>query len=475
MLRRFDLAAERIAERTSTDRERYLDFLRVVAISLVVLGHWLVRVVTEQDGEMRSDYLLVAEPWTQWASWIFQVMPLFFIVGGVLNLRSWRRARERGTGAVAWTRTRARRLLRPLVPLLVLWLVLAAILRLAGRDDVLAFSTETAIIPAWFLAAYLLVTALTPVVADRGDHRVLVALVAAATVVDGLRFAEPAALAWVPEMGGEPLFATLNFVFVWVAVHQLGFRWCDGQVPQRGVSRAALVLGALVVLGGLVLAGYPRSMVQVPGEELSNSTPPTIALFALGVAQLGVALVARVPVEGWLERLRPWGAVALLGSRLMTVFLWHQTAMLTVSTVAVVFEPWPLAAEIDATWWATRPLWLAACVAVLVPLVAVFGRFERVGDAPRSTLPPRAAAVKTAAAVVVTSASLGWLIVGGLTDPEGPLRLPVGPLVALLVGMAALGVLGGRHTRRVLAALGSDRGASRRRVRAGPRDRSGEA
>jgi hypothetical protein len=44
--------------------------------------------------------------------------------------------------------------------------------------------------------------------------------------------------------------------------------------------------------------------------------------------------------------------------------------------------------------------------------------------------------------VLVTSASVGWLIAEGLTDPDGLLGLPIGPLIGILAGMAGLGVIG---------------------------------
>jgi len=111
--------AERVAAETPPDRDRYLDFLRVAAILMVVLGHWVVRVVLAPDGEPRAEYLLAVEPSWQWASLIWQVMPVIFLVGGVLNARSWCRARADGIISVDWIQHRARRLLRPTIALLL--------------------------------------------------------------------------------------------------------------------------------------------------------------------------------------------------------------------------------------------------------------------------------------------------------------------------------------------------------------------
>ena len=449
MFDRIDRLVRTIEQDTPADRDRYLDALRVGAILVVVLGHWLARVIVERDGEVTTGHLLAMEPATQWITWLVQVMPLFFIVGGLLNLRSWRRARERGTGAVTWVRNRARRLLRPLVPLLALWVGIASVLAATDRLDALPFDAETAIIPVWFLAAYLVVTALTPVLADRGDVRVVLLLVVGAVIVDALRFGQPEVIAWMPTVDGEPLSAAINYVLVWVAVHQLGFWWNDARVPRQPSVAVLVAVGAVVGLALLVtLAGYPRSMVQFPGEAPTNDAPPTIALFVLGVAQLGVAVALRPVVDRWLGHPRAWGVVALLGSRLMTVFLWHQTAMLAVATLVVHGDVWPTAAGIDARWLALRPLWIVTCAVALVPLVVAFGRFEDVGPPPDMGPSPRTAAAITAVAVSLTSASLGWLIVGGLTDPDGPLGLPILPLAGIATGMVVLGSFGQKRARR---------------------------
>ncbi len=439
MLGRFDYLAARIERETPDDRDRYLDLLRVLAILVVVLGHWLARVVIAPDGEPTGRQLLSVAPATRWATWVVQVMPLFFIVGGALNLRSWRRAQAAGTGGVEWVRHRARRLLRPLVPLLWLWVGVSAFLAETGRIGAMLFRPEAAIVPVWFLAAYLVVTALTPVLADRGHVRVLAACVVAAATVDALRFAQPPWLAGTPVVDGVPLYAVLNYVFVWTAVHQLGYLWADGRVPRRRTAQWAQASAAVSVLGLLVgVAGYPIAMVA--GGPTDNDAPPTIALFVLGLAQLGIALALRPTAERWLQRTRAWGAVGMLGSRLMTVFLWHQTAMLVVAEALRATHPWPIAREVGWQWVATRPLWITACLVVLVPLVGLFGRFERTDPAPATRLPSPIAVAMTALAVLATSASLGWLIVGGLASPEAPLSLPIVPVVGVIAGMGGLAV-----------------------------------
>ena len=81
-------------DRAASAREPSADFYRVVAVVVVVVGHWLVSAVTYRDSEFGNDYPLDVMPWTRWLTLVFQVVPVFFLVGGYANGASWARWRE---------------------------------------------------------------------------------------------------------------------------------------------------------------------------------------------------------------------------------------------------------------------------------------------------------------------------------------------------------------------------------------------
>src|SRR5688500_18590498 len=154
-----------LADAAPARRDRYVDLLRAVAITAVVIGHWLVTVISyDPQGRLTGRSALVDLPWAQPATWLVQVMPVFFLVGGYANAASLRSVWRRGGDAVDWLQDRSGRLVRP-PTLLVLALAVAALAaRWLGADAsqvrvVVWFCT----IPLWFLAAYLAVVVLTPV------------------------------------------------------------------------------------------------------------------------------------------------------------------------------------------------------------------------------------------------------------------------------------------------------------------------
>ncbi len=429
---------ERVEAATPSDRDRYLDFLRVAAILMVILGHWVVRVVVAPDGAAEAQYLLEVQPAWQWATLVWQVMPLIFLVGGALNAGSWRRARDEGQAPVDWIRRRAERLLRPTTALLVV-LVPAWILADLAVPEALLIDPDVALIPLWFIAAYLVVTALTPITLalhERGwSLPAIIAAVAVAAVLDLLRFADLG-----PVVGTQPMVGFPNFLLIWVSIHQLGHLWADDGLPNRLAGKLAVTAagaGALMVLIGA--AGWPLTMVPVEGTaEPNNAAPPTIALFALALVQTGVALLARGPMRRALDRPWFWTPVALVGARMLTLFLWHQVAMVVVTNLAVQLNWLPLTQTIDARWWAQQPLWVLAFAVVLAGFVAVVGRFEdKAGDA----VPEGGRWPATLAGIALTAAGISGLLWIGTA--ELPTALALVFLGLLLGGFRALGALGG--------------------------------
>jgi hypothetical protein len=372
-----------LARNTPADRERYLDLLRVLAIGTVVLGHWLlIQVDHDRAGRLEGDSALIELSAARPATWLFQVMPVFFLVGGYANAASLNSQRRRGGGAVDWLLDRSDRLLRPTTTLVLVLAAGALGSWLAGVDaEQIRLVVWFATIPLWFLAAYLVVVALTPIM--YALHRrfglavplVLVLLVAAGDL---------------GRLLGPRSLADGNFLFGWVAMHQLGFAWRDtrtGTGRRTGLRRTrlpmnrrvavTLLVGGLAALLALTVAGpYPFSMVNIRGERLQNMSPPSLALLAEATWQLGLILLLREPAERWLHRPRPWQVVVAANGVVLTIFLWQITAvvLLVGALDALHVLPTP---EIGSTaWWLWRLPWLIALTVVLAVLVAIFGPIE---------------------------------------------------------------------------------------------------
>ncbi|MDD9922895.1 MAG: acyltransferase, partial [Boseongicola sp.] len=122
------------AERTPDSRNRAIDLYRAIAILFVIFGHWLLVAAVDRDNSLQLSILLAEQPWTQYATWVAQVMPVFFFVGGFSNSLSWKSALRDNEKARTWAATRLSRLLVPTVPLVIVWAVLAVIASQAGME-----------------------------------------------------------------------------------------------------------------------------------------------------------------------------------------------------------------------------------------------------------------------------------------------------------------------------------------------------
>jgi peptidoglycan/LPS O-acetylase OafA/YrhL len=387
----------RIAQATPDTRDRAIDGLRAAAILGVVGGHWLVTALTERsDGSLRIDsplrYLGGFAP----VSWLFETLGVFFLVGGCAAAKSLGR---HGPDTGAWVR---RRMARLLTPVLAATVALAAALPIASLAGVAGGTLRTWTVlfvqPLWFIAVYAAVTALTPF-AMRLDDRLgawaALPFLAAVAAVDLIRYGPWAA-------GAPGWVGFLTVLPAWLFMYQLGVAWARGRLGRR--AAAGLVAGGAALFAVLVGAlDYPASMVGVPGAARSNSSPPSLLVPALAAVQAGAALLVRDRLDGLLRR-RPalWAAVATVNLYALAIFCWHLTAVVLMSLGAQQLGGVAgLTTRPDtATWVGARLVWLPLLGVVLVGLVALAGRLERLTSAHR-VLAGVAAAGFTAYALAV--------------------------------------------------------------------------
>ncbi|WP_405872499.1 acyltransferase [Streptomyces zaomyceticus] len=417
------ISACELAAATPASRDRYVDLLRVASLAVVVLGHWLMAAVTT-DGQVGN--LLAVVPELQVVTWLFQVMPVFFFVGGFSHALA---HRSRPQYAV-FLRARLQRLLRPTMVFVGVWGAAALVLQLSGADGGLTgVALRLVTQPLWFIGIYLAMVAFTPPLLrlhERWGWGAFGALAGGAVAVDVLRFA-----------ADVPFVEFLNFAFVWLAVHQLGFLRADGMIRRPALLAGAGLLGATALVA---LGPYPLSMVGMPGEKVSNMAPPTLALLCHGLWLVGAVELLRGPGARLVARAGVWRAVVAANGIAMTAFLWHLTAMLGVYGAMLGLGR---ALPVPATggWWAQVPLRFLAAGLLTALLVAAFRRFE----APVPAAPATGEGGPVAA-VGITLALLGVLglsLTGfaGLLDGHSAVLIAVPVTAPTAVGLALAGWL----------------------------------
>ncbi|MGH3715029.1 MAG: acyltransferase family protein [Micromonosporaceae bacterium] len=359
-------ALDRIAEARSGSHDRAVDLLRLAAVGVVVVWHWVFSVTHRLGDVLVNPNPIDTVPGGWVLTWGFQVVPLFFLIGGYANLAAWDRVHGSARRFLRW---RLRRVLGPALVFVAVWALVDVLLRLLRPDyPGIVYAAPILITPLWFVLAYAWVLLLVPLTATAHRRYGVAVVVALGTVIVA---ADVARFWW-----GAAWAGAVNTALVWVFVHQLGYLWRD-QLRRPG-WRGWLLAGAALVAMALAvgLGPYPRSMVAVPSGEFSPLFPTTAVVAGLAVFQLGAASLLAVPLAGWLRRRRVWRGIVAGNAVAYTVFLWHMTALLVVFVAAerLGFRP---PADPTPTWWLTRPLWLLAPAVALVPLVAAFAPLER--------------------------------------------------------------------------------------------------
>jgi fucose 4-O-acetylase-like acetyltransferase len=169
-------------------RDRYVDLLRAGCLLVVVVWHWVFSVISWRGDGPHASNPIGSTPGLWALTWVLQVMPAFFVLGGYANGRSWTSARRYRVFV-------SKRLGRLLVPTAIV-----VALALVGRTIVLHVSPDAAWVdrsirlllsPLWFLGVYVVLVLLVPVTAklhERGRELGLLLFAGAAVWCDLLRF-----------------------------------------------------------------------------------------------------------------------------------------------------------------------------------------------------------------------------------------------------------------------------------------------
>ncbi|MER6517501.1 MULTISPECIES: acyltransferase [unclassified Streptomyces] len=364
--------ADRIEARTPAHRDRAIDGLRALALLAVPIGHWMLGGLTlDGEGALHNASPLASFGGLAPASWVLQMLGVFFLVGGYASVLSFRR---RDGSTAAWLRGRIVRLGRPVLGVTAVWALLAPVAYAAGVPETTLRTGATLVIqPLWFVGVYVVVTALTPYcvrAAGRLGGWAAAPLLGSVAVVDFLRYG--------PFADSVPSWAALlNILPGWLFAYQLGVSWGERRVDRRG-AWLLLVGGSVLFAALLTVFHYPASMVGVPGEARTNSHPPSLLVLALAAAQSGAAILLRDRLARLLARPALWAPVVVVNLCAMTVLCWHQTAMLAAAVPGSLLggAAGLTTAPDSVGWLLARAAWLPVFGALLVGIARYARRFE---------------------------------------------------------------------------------------------------
>lgn len=352
-------------------RDRVADLVRIVSLGVVIVWHSTLSLFNRTNsgeltmpnpvGDYRGLWLI---------TWVLQVMPLFFVVSGAVNADAWDRYRRRGGTARGFAIHRVARFAAPLSALLGVSIVAEAFWRAAFHASFLQ-RYQVLLVPLWTLGLLIAYAPITPLLARAWRHwgaTSTVAGIAGVVLSDLVRFRAGGAATHVAEV-----VSTLG---VWLVAYQLG--WVYRAAVRSGDRQTGRIF-TLVGIVGLVVSTnigvYPRPMVATTTDAMSNLLPTTVPIMMLALFQCGLLLLLRPTLAAWCDRDRVRNLIDRLGAHALPAYLFHMVAVLVVVCAAESCGV-RLSGHPSATWWLTRPIWLAIVAAVLVPIL---GGIKRLG------------------------------------------------------------------------------------------------
>ncbi|MFJ8374481.1 acyltransferase [Streptomyces sp. NPDC094461] len=420
-------------------RDSFIDVIRALCVLAVISQHWLMPVLSYENGHLSTGNALASPGW--WiVTWLTQVMPMVFFAGGAANFFSFRSAKSVRT----WLRARIARLLVPVIPLAAVWLLLPHALIAAGvpRQPVLLAGGIAGQL-LWFLAVYVLVVALTPVMFRwyrRYGWRVIGVLAVCALAVDVLRFEV------------SPAIGFLNALFVWLAAHQFGFHYADGSLRLRSgwASAGVAAVGFGITAAAVFFGPYPPSMIGMPGAPVSNMSPPTALMLSLTIGQLGLWLTLKPVITRCAERPRVTAVLQWCGTRFMTLYLWHMPALVMTAGITILGLGFTTPKPGSPMWFAVAPLWVGISGMFLVTFTRIFGRFEIRRPSCAAGAASDMGLGKVVLAAVLSAGGLLGLAAQGFISPGNPLA----PVLWVLLVLAGLLVVREKNAPKAVAPQG---------------------
>lgn len=352
----------------ATGRDPVIDLVRALCVVAIVLLHGLQMGVTVGPHGPVLEYATVGASWYPPVTWLLQVLPVFFVIGGFSGMLAFRRLRDRGGTATDFVVGRVHRLLLPAVVTISVVGVVLAVLQVRGVPPELLLEAGVRYgQPLWFLGVFLGSQAVLPTLLrahERAPLGTLAVLGAGALGVDALR-----------SLTGLDAVGYANLAFAWLALQQLGFFLAEGRLDAlRPVTRVRIGAGAVALLAGAFALGI------FSPDLIAQMNPPTSALLLVGVAQTAAFTLLRPTLAALIARPRLSAVTAFVTARTMTIYLWNLPVLLTMAGVSAYLAEHGgllLPDPSGLLWWTLRPSWLVLSLVLTAAVAWALGGMER--------------------------------------------------------------------------------------------------
>jgi len=317
---------------TSISRERFIDFLKTFGLLLLVFNSFSFLNINYSGGE----YLIINNSFSSSnfsiVTWFTVGLPIFIFSMGFTNLIAWYSNVGRDGSQWNYLADRINSLLGPvLVLIFAVSISLNVLLRsnlipnyLTTTEDGIISLVEFTLWPLWLVSIYMVMVMFAPLTIylhKKYPYPTLVILVLVTIFID---------IVEVPI--NYSYIQVFNYLFFWLAIHQLGYFYADGKIQM--FKKSIYFLFSVVLYGFLYYQVFFNEKVinfaNYRLNSVSNEDPPSAYYLIASFAFLFLLISLQKFFVKLLNNRKVWLIFSHIHSNIYTIYLWHLISLVIV-------------------------------------------------------------------------------------------------------------------------------------------------
>ena len=313
------------ASKTSISRERFIDFTKVIGLLFLIVNSFLFLRLEESSGELFVTNLSAESQSLIVISWFTAGMSLFFFSMGFNNLIAWYSNVGRDGSQWNYLVDRINTLLGPvLVWIFSSTIVLNILSRssnfpnyLTTSEDGIMPSIEFILWPLWLVSIYLVMVLFAPLTIflhKKYPYATVLTLFTMTVLIDNIEFSL-----------NFSYIKLFNYLFFWIAIHQLGYFYADGKIQEVNVNvfRYLTVFSYGYLFYQISVSNKYLSLASYRLSSLNNEDPPTTLYLVASIGLISLVFTLKNLIEKMLSNQKIWLLISHIHANIYTIYLWH--------------------------------------------------------------------------------------------------------------------------------------------------------
>ena len=313
------------AANTSISRERFIDFTKVIGLLFLIVNSFLFLRLEESSGELFVTNLSAESQSLIVISWFTAGMSLFFFSMGFNNLIAWYSNVGRDGSQWNYLVDRINTLLGPVLVWIFSSTVVLNILSrssnfpnyLTTSEDGIMPSIEFILWPLWLVSIYLVMVLFAPLTIflhKKYPYATVLILLTTTVLVDNIEFSL-----------NFSYIKLFNYLFFWIAIHQLGYFYADGKIQEVNVNvfRYLTVFSYGYLFYQISVSNKYLSLASYRLSSLNNEDPPTTFYLVASIGLISLAFTLKNLIDKMLSNQKIWLLISHIHANIYTIYLWH--------------------------------------------------------------------------------------------------------------------------------------------------------